>query len=104
MNWSFVAPYAVLAERKPVDPDADGRHRAADVGAEGQRQHLAEAALAFADQPVPRPAARRLHGDQHLARPRAPRPPPSPPPSPPPAPGTGRGISSSRMASIPPKP
>lgn len=39
-----------------------------DVGAEGQRQRLAKAALAFADQPVPRPDARRLHNDQHLAR------------------------------------
>jgi hypothetical protein len=34
-----------------------------------QRQSLAEAAPAFADQPVPRPDARRLHRDQNLARP-----------------------------------
>src|SRR5262245_50530313 len=59
-----------VTEREHVDVGTERGHRAADVGAEGQRQRLAEAALAFADQPVPRPHARRLHSDQHLARPR----------------------------------
>src|SRR5215470_3724646 len=59
-----------VTEREHVNIGTERGHRAADVGAEGQRQRLAEAALAFADQPVPRPHARRLHSDQHLARPR----------------------------------
>src|SRR5215831_18684282 len=59
-----------VTEREHVDVGTERGHCAADVGAEGQRQRLAEAALAFADQPVPRPHARRLHSDQHLARPR----------------------------------
>ena len=57
-----------VAEREHADAGAERRHRAADVGAERQRQRLAHPA--FADQPVPRPDACRLHGDQHLARPR----------------------------------
>src|SRR5215831_16387593 len=57
-----------VAEREHVDVGTERGHRAADVGAEDQRQRLAEAALAFADQPVPRPDARRLHSDQYLAR------------------------------------
>jgi len=58
-----------VAERERTDAGAERHHRAADVGAEGQRQCLAEAAPAFADQPVPGPDARRLNGDQHLTRP-----------------------------------
>ena len=44
-----------VAEREHANVGTERRYRAADVGAEGQRQRLAKGALAFADQPVPRP-------------------------------------------------
>ena len=57
-----------VAEREHADVGAEHSHHGADFEAEGQRQRLAEAALAFADEAVPRPDDRTLHSDQHLAR------------------------------------
>jgi hypothetical protein len=74
-----------VAERERPDAGAERGHCAADFGVEGQGKRLADPA--FAHQPIPQSDAAAFTATSTS-----------------PAPGTGRGISSSRMLSMPPNP
>jgi hypothetical protein len=62
-NWSFIAPLYGIAEANTPMPASKRGHRAADFGAEGQGNGLADPT--FAPQPIPQYDVRHLRGDQH---------------------------------------